>query len=75
MWSWVSCLRDDPGISFLDREAKGLAFRSHRHALRSSVSVKINPRAFASELDFCTALRELSNTEKIRFDVTLHEGV
>ena len=36
----------------------------HKHTLHSAVSVKINPQALASELDFCATLRELSNTEK-----------
>ena len=60
MRSCVPCLKDDPGIGLLDREAKGLAFHSHKHA-------------FASELNFCAALRELSNTEKMPFDVALHD--
>ena len=33
------CLREDPGVSLLGREAKGLTF----HSLHSSVSVKIIP--------------------------------
>ena len=33
MWTRVTCLRDAPGISFLDREAKSIAFLSHKHAV------------------------------------------
>ena len=73
-WSWVTVPGNDPCISLLDREAKGLAIHSRRHALHSRFSVQINPGAFASEPDFCAAHRELANTEEMPFDVALHEG-
>ena len=55
-------------VSVLDREPTGLTLHSHRHALHSSVSVKINPRALASKLDFYTAIRELPNTARKEFE-------
>ena len=69
-WSSVS----RPKHWFSGSRGKSFTFHSHRHALHSTVGVKINPRAFASELDFCTTLRELSDTEKRPFDVALHKG-
>ena len=41
-WSCVTVRGNDPYMSLLDREAKGLAFHSHRHALHSRVSVRID---------------------------------
>ena len=72
-WSWVTVLGSDPSISLVDRETKGFAFHSHKHALHSRVSVQTNPGDFASELDFGTAHREPSDTGKKPFDVALHE--
>ena len=50
MWSWVTCLRDDPGVSFLDREAKGPAFHSHKHALQCEDQIHLLPSLTSAPL-------------------------